>query len=545
MVWLLTHMWVGLALAALFGLIFGWAIRGWQLKGRARDAIVARDIVLTELEQSRLEVDQLYAAQSKGVDAAAQAGDEALQRELEAREDKLQALSKELAASQSALEDLKAKAVAGAGVAAAVSGVAGAALGNGQANQEAAERLDAGLNVNDASLAWRNRYLASRIRALESEPAIEETVDETHSVDASVVEALEADLAAAKLQASDAESALEAFKTEAESDKQNAISLALAASGAGAIAGAVIGQGGDDRADTARSKGSDLGAQKRGWQNTYLRNRLAFGQQALSAQEQTVDEAEKAGVEEETGVEVEEPTLIAAPVELEKDAVQAEKQAWQNDYLRRRVAFMEHSPPKDRPAVLADEGDGDEAGEEAPETVEAGDLPPQSADIAAGDAGELEQELARLRWRNRYLEGRLAYIDGDAVSSEAVPDALASDDAVTPEPDNVDDTPTPAEAVLAAMDLVGGELSPEGAPEKPESLERPDEDHDDLTRIDGVDAETAKMLNALGIWHFHQIAAWTRENTSWMNAYFQAENRIEDQEWVSQAGALSLGASFN
>ena len=144
MVWLVTHIWIGLALAALFGLIFGWAIRGLQLKGRARDAMVARDIALTELEQSRLEVDQLYAAQSKGVEAAAQAGDEALQRELEAREDKLQALSKELAASQTALEDLRAKAIAGAGVAAAVGGVTGAVLGPDKADQ-----------VEESMFSWR------------------------------------------------------------------------------------------------------------------------------------------------------------------------------------------------------------------------------------------------------------------------------------------------------------------------------------------------------------------------------------------------------
>jgi len=531
MVWLVTHIWIGLALAALFGLIFGWSIRGLQLKGRARDAMVARDIALTELEQSRLEVDQLYAAQSKGVDAAAQAGDEALQRELEAREDKLQALSKELAASQSALEDLKAKAVAGAGVAAAVSGVAGAALGHGQADQEVSERLDAGLNVNDASLAWRNRYLASRVRALETASS-DAVIEEAPVVDTGLIESLEADLAAAKLKASDAESALEAFKAEAETDKQNAISTALAASGAGAVAGAVLGQASHDRADATRSDGPDLGAQKRDWQNTYLRNRLAAVQPSPAPAE-------------EAAVEVAEVLPVAAPSTLEVETVQAEKQAWQNDYLRRRISYMEHRSPKDRPAVLADEGDAAGAGEEAPETVEADDLPSQSSDMAPADAGELEQELARLRWRNRYLEGRLAYIDGDAVSSETVPDAVATDEPVTPEPDEVADTPTPAEAVMAAMDGIGGEPRPKRAPEKPESVDQPADNGDDLTRIEGVDAETAKALNALGVWHFHQIAGWTQENTDWVNAHLEADNRVERQEWIGQAGALSLGAAFN
>jgi len=515
MVWLVTHIWIGLALAALFGLIFGWAIRGLQLKGRARDAMVARDIALTELEQSRLEVDQLYAAQSKGVDAAAQAGDEALQRELEAREDKLQALSKELASSQSALEALKAKAVAGAGAAAAVAGVTGAVLGRGESDEASKDRLDAGLNVSDASLAWRNRYLASRVRALETASS-DEAIEEAPAADAGIIEALEADLAGAKLQASEAEAALEAFKAEAEDDKQNAISLALAASGA------VIGQGGEDRADETRSDTPDLGAQKQAWQNTYLRNRLASAQLSPAPVE-------------EAAVEVEEMTpVVAAPVS-EADTVQAEKQAWQNDYLRQRIAFMEHSAPKERLVTVPVNG--------AAPTEAVDDAPVEGMVEVPADAGELEQELARLRWRNRYLEGRLAYIDGDDASPEAVEQANF-DEPVTQEPDT-EDGPTPAEAVMAAMDGIGREARPQRAPEKPQSVDQPDDNGDDLTRIEGVDAQTATALNALGIWHFHQIAGWTQENTDWVNAHFEAENRVERQEWVGQAGALSLGAAFN
>lgn len=539
MVWLVTHMWIGLALAALFGLIFGWAFRGLQLKGRARDAMVARDIALTELEQSRLEVDQLYAAQNKGVDAAAQAGDEALQRELEAREEKLQALSKELASSQNALEDLKSKAVAGAGVAAAVSGVTGAALGHQQSEGDGEDRLDAGLNANDASLAWRNRYLASRVRALEAVPS-DAAIEETPVADPDHIAALEADLAAAKLQASDAESALEAFKAAAENDKQSAISLALAASGAGAVAGAVLGQGGDDSADATRSDGPDLGLQKRDWQNTYLRRRLASAQLGSAPAEEATLEAE------------ERLPVVASPVEeadTVSDSVQAEKQAWQNDYLRRRMAYMEHNPPKDRRETLAETDEASVAAavetNDAAGASDAGE-PVQSGADVSGDAGELEQELARLRWRNRYLEGRLAYIDGDQASAEATPDALAHDAPVTSEPETADTPmPTPAEAVMAAMDSIGGEARAQGAPEKPEGLEQPSDNGDDLTRIEGVDVETATALNALGIWHFHQIAGWTQENTDWINAHFEAKNRVERQEWVGQAGALSLGAAFN
>jgi len=184
-----------------------------------------------------------------------------------------------------------------------------------------------------------------------------------------------------------------------------------------------------------------------------------------------------------------------------------------------------------------------------------------------------------LRWRNRYLEGRLAYIDGDAPQSEAelaaqsVDVAVDADEATEPPEVEIADievasseaeetstdvvggeeaqgvaTPdlTPAESVLAAMESsqILSEVANGGDPFKPDSVAKPDDGGDDLTRIAGVGPATAVALNAAGIWYYHQVAGWTPENTNWVNANLGAVEEIQAQDWIAQAGALSLGANI-
>lgn len=564
MVWLLSHIWIGLALAALFGLLFGWAFRGISLKGKARDAMVQRDIALTELEQSRLEVDQLYAAQTKGVDAAAQAGDDTLRLELEAREEKLQALSKELSASQSELEDLKSKALLGAGAAATG---AIAAIGAAAVKDETVvpapleERLDANLNINDASLEWRNRYLNSRVRALEATSDVaEDTADQA--------EALET----ANLRAQEAETALEAFKTEAEDDKQKAIAAALAASAASAAVGAALASNSDDEDDIDLTKTDDgLALTKQAWQTNYLRQRLS-GLQAANVdvlpEEETNNESEVAALPVAAAATVDAAAEAGSPAlseEAEDDIAMREKAAWKSGFLEQRLAYLEDNPPKERSLTLVSSNADAETEDDVIEANAA------LADVEAGeeadqgeDPGAMEQELARLRWRNRYLEGRLAYIDGDAPKSEAelaaesqpsAEEALQDEQIIastTSDEEEASDRPgdaTPAEAVLAAMAGLIDTDEADNAGDDEAALARSatarGQDGDDLTRIEGVDEATAQKLNRFGVKHFYQIAGWTPEDIAQIDETHGFNGRVETENWVNQAGALSLGVDLS
>ena len=66
---------------------------------------------------------------------------------------------------------------------------------------------------------------------------------------------------------------------------------------------------------------------------------------------------------------------------------------------------------------------------------------------------------------------------------------------------------------------------------------------DDLGLIWGVADKLAAKLNALGIWHFDQIAKWSPENVAWFeNAMGGAfKGRIARDKWIEQCVKLASG----
>ena len=64
---------------------------------------------------------------------------------------------------------------------------------------------------------------------------------------------------------------------------------------------------------------------------------------------------------------------------------------------------------------------------------------------------------------------------------------------------------------------------------------------DDLKQISGIGRQNEQKLNALGIFHFDQIAAWTPENVAWAGSYLAFPGRIDRENWVAQAKTLAAG----
>ena len=64
---------------------------------------------------------------------------------------------------------------------------------------------------------------------------------------------------------------------------------------------------------------------------------------------------------------------------------------------------------------------------------------------------------------------------------------------------------------------------------------------DNLTRISGIGPANEKKLNALGIWHFDQIAAWKAREVEWVGAYLSFPGRIQREDWVKQAKTIAKG----
>jgi len=64
---------------------------------------------------------------------------------------------------------------------------------------------------------------------------------------------------------------------------------------------------------------------------------------------------------------------------------------------------------------------------------------------------------------------------------------------------------------------------------------------DSLTRIRGIGQRNEEVLNTLGIYHFSQIAAWTPGEVLWVGRYLAFPERVERDDWVSQAMLLATG----
>jgi len=79
--------------------------------------------------------------------------------------------------------------------------------------------------------------------------------------------------------------------------------------------------------------------------------------------------------------------------------------------------------------------------------------------------------------------------------------------------------------------------------DKPELLSSPRNGKpDDLKEISGIGVKIEETLNELGIYHFDQIANWTKENVEWVNEHLLVfKGRIEREKWVEQAKKLARG----
>ncbi|MGY6535961.1 MAG: NADH-quinone oxidoreductase subunit E [Pararhodobacter sp.] len=75
----------------------------------------------------------------------------------------------------------------------------------------------------------------------------------------------------------------------------------------------------------------------------------------------------------------------------------------------------------------------------------------------------------------------------------------------------------------------------------PRRLTAPEGAPDDLKQIKGVGPVLEEKLNALGIWHYSQIAAWGPDEIAWVDGSLNFKGRIDRDGWIEQAAALARG----
>jgi NADH-quinone oxidoreductase subunit E len=81
--------------------------------------------------------------------------------------------------------------------------------------------------------------------------------------------------------------------------------------------------------------------------------------------------------------------------------------------------------------------------------------------------------------------------------------------------------------------------------ERPKGLEAPRADSsDDLQRIKGIGRVNEAKLRDLGIFHFDQIATWSRAEIRWVGTYLSFPGRIDREDWMGQAKILAAGGDL-
>ena len=116
-------------------------------------------------------------------------------------------------------------------------------------------------------------------------------------------------------------------------------------------------------------------------------------------------------------------------------------------------------------------------------------------------------------------------------TSKAAPSARPAPSVPAPEP------APKAEAVVAPAASINAE--PVADSTKPKGLDGPLGTADDLKRIGGVGPVLEGKLNALGIFHFWQIAKWSRAEVDWVDSYLSFKGRIDRDDWLAQAERLA------
>ena len=80
----------------------------------------------------------------------------------------------------------------------------------------------------------------------------------------------------------------------------------------------------------------------------------------------------------------------------------------------------------------------------------------------------------------------------------------------------------------------------QAASAKPKVLRKPRAGGPDkLTEIAGIGPKLQEKLQALGIYHFDQIAEWSKTNVDWIDQHLRFKGRVERENWIAQAKALA------
>jgi predicted flap endonuclease-1-like 5' DNA nuclease len=149
--------------------------------------------------------------------------------------------------------------------------------------------------------------------------------------------------------------------------------------------------------------------------------------------------------------------------------------------------------------------------------------------VDTSEADRLRRELDACKAKDADKDARIAALEADVSSAQVQSAETVQAEEVQP---------------TDAIDYDGdGVIEGENEGVKPATLDAARGGvADDLKQIKGIGPKMEKMCNALGFFHFDQIAAWTPDEEAWVNANLEGfKGRVSRDEWIAQAKLLAAG----
>lgn len=425
--------------------------------------------------------------------------------------------------------------------------------------------------AGDNSLVWRNRYLESRIRVLESQlaeaataaPAPEaENSEDTEATEAGATEAgaetiVAADPAPVDMDQPSIEQELAKLRwrtrflegrlaylvgsetTEAEVEPE-AAAPALEDTTPEVVA---IAEAEPDLIEEAEPE-----AETAEVADPVIEDVATDHEVSEESTSEAADFSEDTSVEE-TVVETDaqEPDQIAVEhVPAESDESAAEEAVAFED-TEEVVSAAEEDEPTDEVIPEEDVAEIETVDDETSEEIVESEAELASVTLAEEPAEEVSEPA----------EAPEEQVDADleaAPQEESLEGGAGPFTALSTEPQSIDELvetieqteEAPVEGDAVAEEGVAAESDPSEADTPvnptlthvaPPAIDMPESGGDELTAIEGIGPRIGDALRELGIYTFTQIAEWTPENAGWINHRLGFQGRVEREGWIDQAKA--------
>jgi len=168
-----------------------------------------------------------------------------------------------------------------------------------------------------------------------------------------------------------------------------------------------------------------------------------------------------------------------------------------------------------------------------------------AAQSSAGEVGRLSSRIAALEKERDEASAAMA---SAAVAGAASAETSAAAADVADRGAGDASTGVAGDDMVSLTDAAGDPAAAESADDtgvsdadRPDALSAPEGAKDDLKLISGVGPKLEGVLNELGIFHFWQIAKWTRREVAWVDDYLSFKGRIDRDRWIEQAETLASG----